>query len=528
VFIQQKVCDMDSMTSQSGVYINKIAEVNKKNVSQKNDLILQSVQELTAEEERIEARKLGDAYFITQKIAGRLPALVKKIHKAILENHDENKGSLTVAIKNQNNSLREIKTIIGSGGRHATSNIIGISPTEALKINQSLKLKLKANFSQTGDLLKKISEQHGNTDLLEQLSQNVQEWELTPKIRGLFFNEIRKITAAFKKLDLRGKSLIKQKSRLRYESVVIDLVSKNQLPGLDKNEALTILNDLASEIEVLEVLCGTSISIVLEDVKQLTIFDKKLIESQNKLVMSCQKYINYIVNSYARKNGLSDPERDDIMQDMVEIVISQALYHFDGRFKLSTYISRYFEQCKSVHIKKREILPLRTKISKNARVYYEAKKILEQHGEYFTSQQIADTVNILSPKAKATCQTVDEFFGLRTLSLDCSFDNEDGSTSDFVSNEDNITETSTYSPLFDIVEYVSDNQLEIKIFKFIAKKFSHEFATFYVMRNGLLSNQRATFEQLATTTGYSKDVLRRSFKEISDSLQKEFCKSLKS
>tara|TARA_B110000211_G_scaffold28542_1_gene28926 strand:- start:10053 stop:11609 length:1557 start_codon:yes stop_codon:yes gene_type:complete len=518
---------MDSMTSHSQENSNESITIGTELFSPKKRLILKSALELTAEEERIEAEKLGDAYFITQKIAGKFPALVSKIHSAILANHDDKNGSLTVAIKNQNNSLREIKSISGTSGRHATSNIINISQFDAQKINQTLKRELKENFSQTGDLLNRIHLERDNLDLLEQLSQDVQQWELTPKIRGLFFIEIRKITAAFKTLNLRGKSLIKEKSRLRYESVVIDLICKNQLPGLDKKQAKLIIDDLAKEILALEILCGTSISIVLEDIKQLTIFDRKLIESQNKLVMSCQKYINYIVNTFARKNGLSDTERDDIMQDMIEMVISQALYHFDGSFKLSTYINRYFDQCKSIHLKKREILPLRAKVTKHARLYYEAKKALEQNGAYITSQQIADAVNRASTKAKATCETVDELFGLCTLSLDTSFESGDeGGVNSFITNEDNISESSTYSPLFNIVEHVSHNQFEQKIYDFICDKFSQEFATFYIMRNGLFSNHQKTYEQLVQTTGYSKDVLRRRFAEISESLKKEFHESL--
>lgn len=520
---------MESIKSQSDKNSTGLLTNNIQTHGSANNLLLKSVIELTAEEEKKEAESLGNAYFFAQKIAGKFPALVNKIYNAILENHDDKKGSLTIAIKNQNNSLREIKCMSGTRGRHATSNITNISKVDAIKINQKLKTELKSNFKKTGQLLDEISHQKDNIELLNKLSLDVQQWELTPKIRGLFFIEIRKITKAFKNLNIRGQRLIKEKCRLRYESVVIDLVSKGQLPGLDKKLSQRILEELSGEIIVLESLCGTNISLVLDDIKQLTIFDKKLIDSQNKLVMSCQKYISYIVNTYARKNALSDSERDDIMQDMTEMVISQALYHFDGSFKLSTYINRYFDQCKSLHLKKREILPLRAKVTKHARLYYEAKKTLENEGSYVTSQQIADYVNNVSQKAKATCETVDELFGLCTLSIDTSFTSDhdnDAGVHNFLTNDDNVTESSTYSPLFDIFEHISHSEFERKIYDYITVNFSKEYATLYVLRHGLLSNQPSTYEQLVESTGYSKDVLRRRFAEIAEALQKRFGEAL--
>lgn len=518
---------MDNITRLKSISLAENIHIEDEAIAGKNNHSTKSTFELTAEEEKQEAFALGDAYFITQKISGKFPTLVSIIHEAIVESHDSKKGSLTVAIKNQNNSLREVKNITGNRGRHATSNIINISKVDAFRINSKLKNELKDNFSRTGDLLNQISEDGDDTDeLIFQLSEEVKKWELTPKIRGLLFIEIRKITSVFRSLDMRGKRLIRSKSRLRYESVVIDLIRKNQLPGLDKKHAATILGELAREINELENLCGRNISLVIDDISQLATFDKKLISAQNKLVLSSQKYINYIVNTHARKNGLSDSERDDILQDMVELVISQALYHFDGSFKLSTYISRYFDQCKYIHNKKREIIPLRAKITKHARLYYESKRKLEQDGGYVTSQQIADEINKKNAKAKATCESVDELFGLSTLSLDTSFANdEDGTIHEFVTNENNISQATTHSPLYNIEGSVSHNQLEKKIYQFITDSFSLEYAKLYAMRYGFFSNQQATFERLVIVTGYSKDILRRRFIEISEVLQKEFHES---
>ena len=234
------------------------------------------------------------------------------------------------------------------------------------------------------------------------------------------------------------------------------------------------------------------------------------------------------MHSYARKIGLTDNEKDDIMQDMIEMVISQALYHFDGRFKLKTYLNRYFDQCKTINRKKREMLPLRSKVTKHARLYYEAKRELEADGSYVTTQKIADYVNSKSSKAHATCETVHELFNLGTVSLDAALndDDSDSNMQKFLTNGSNISEMSPYSPMYDIEEHTIYTKLEKNIYDYIATNYSIEYANLYTMRHGLLDNSIHTYEQLVETTGYSKDILRRRFVDISENLKKEFAEAM--
>jgi len=88
-----------------------------------SSLLHKSSVELTADQEKIEADKLGDSYFMTQKLAGKLPGLVSTIRHAILAKHDLEKGSLTISIKNHNNTIRGVKSVEGSGDIYAASNI---------------------------------------------------------------------------------------------------------------------------------------------------------------------------------------------------------------------------------------------------------------------------------------------------------------------------------------------------------------------------------------------------------------------
>jgi hypothetical protein len=493
-----------------------------------SQLLHKSSIELTSEQERIEAEKLSNAYFMTQKIAGKLPGLVNTVRNVILEKFNEEKGSMTYSIKNNNNTIRCVKNVVGTPGRHATSNIVNITKSEALRINQTLKGELKDQFSKTSELLVNIEENDENELLLEQLSQDIQKWELSPHMRIVFFKEVRKITKAFKSLNLKGKRLIKAKSRLRYETVVIDLICKGKIVGIDKKSTEYIFDQLAREIQALEILCGTELPLVLADIQQLYDFDKKLIEAQNNLVLSCQKHLNYIVHSHARKLGLSDCEREDVMSNMIKIVIEHALYNFDGSFRLKTYLNSYFTQCKKESNTQRQMMPLRTKVTKYARWYYEAKKVFEGDGRYYTSQDIADYVNSKTSKANATCETVDELFHLGTVSLDVSIsdDHPNSSMKEFITNGANITDISAYSPMFDIEENTIHTSLEKDICDYISQNYNKEYSHLFALRHGLLGNTIHTYEELREVTGYSKDILRRRFVDISDNLKKKYAEVL--
>jgi hypothetical protein len=473
-----------------------------------DDLLKTSI-ELSEKEEIELAKTFKDAHFILQKKSARFPMLASSLLSNIQAVYDRQSGSISMAMKSLENTTSHYRKHNQKTGRHITTHCTDMSNKEKEVMRAKHKVKLQKSLDAAIAIKDKLIEMPSDFESENRkndLSNIFKEWELTPRVREQHFLNIRMLTSSYRKLTMKCARLIKEETSIRYKNAPIDFFIENKLMGMTSKNKQKILSLLSNEIAELERLSGCSVSNCIKDAMYLLETEKEMLSARNKLTITCKKQINYAVDCHARDMSLNDSDKADLIQNMFEVVLSKAIYHFDGQCKLATYIQSYLKQAKSEFGMARRIIKPSPALYKRSTLYHRVKIELENRGEGFTMNDLVNLVNERDPNARATVQKAKDIFESQVVDID----NENKSFS-----EDSLILVN------DAFEQADSEKMERAIFETLQAEYSREMVNLFMSKFGLLSTRQMKYRELQLLTGLPKDLIRRKIAEMQDHIKEK-------